>query len=98
MTVERVDFERLEDAPPAFERWQVRVLLRGSGFEHRSAPIVVAVGELNVELIVPLITDEGIAGIQGLLTEVPPNGAEVSVGYADGPLFGTGFEFSASQL
>lgn len=98
MTVERVDFERLEDAPAAFARWQVRVLLRGVGFEHRAAPVVVTVGELNVELIVPLLTEEGTAGIQGLLTEVPPNGAEVSVGYADGPLFGTGFEFSESQL
>jgi hypothetical protein len=93
MIVQSVAFTRLQDRPPAFERWQMRVLLRGE-FELRAIPLVVAVGDVNVELLVPSLGEEGITGIQGLLAEIPQVGDEVRVGYADGPLLSTGFEFS----
>jgi len=93
MLVDSVAFTRLQDPPPAFERWQLRVLLRGE-FEFRAIPLVVAVGDVNVELIVPTFAEEGIIGIQGLLPAIPQVGDEVRVGYADGPLLATGFEFT----
>lgn len=93
MVVDSVSFERLEP-PDGLDRWKMRVIVRGAGFSMRAAPLVLAVGEQHAQLIAPLVTEEGVAGIQGLLVEVPDSGEEVSVGYADGPLLATGHEFS----
>lgn len=98
MVIESVNFERIEDAPAGLDNWQVRVVLSGSGFEVRSVPMVVAVGEQHAELLAPVLIEEGIEGIQGLLAEVPENGDEVAVGWADGPLVPTGHEFSGDSL
>lgn len=96
MFVDSVAFEPLADAPAALlERWKMRVTVTGGGFEIRAMPIVVTVGEQHAQMLVPLVAEDGaVVGLQGLLPEVPEAGAEVSVGYADGPVFATGFEFS----
>lgn len=95
MFVDDVSFERLQDPPPApLEGWKMRVFLRGSEYEVRSAPLVVTVGELYVDLLVPMFDEEGVIGVQGLLADIPQAGDEVKVGYADSPLLPTGFEFS----
>jgi hypothetical protein len=94
MLVDSVAFKRIEDPPPAFERWKMRVVLRGSEPEVRALPLLVMVGALRVELLAPLFGAEGIEGIQGLLAGIPALGDEVQVGYAGGPLLSTGFEFS----
>jgi hypothetical protein len=97
MAIESITFETLQDLPPDFDRWKMRVILRGENFEVRSVPLVITVGELNVEMIVPLVSDEGPTGVQGYLTEIPEIGSEVQVGYADGTLISTGFEFSENS-
>ena len=95
MLVDSVVFETLQDPPPAFENWKMRVLLLGSEYDVRAAPLVVTVGELFVDLLVPMFDEEGaVVGVQGLLADIPQAGAEVKVGYADGPLLPTGLEFS----
>jgi len=94
MFVENVEFENLVDAPPEFERWSMRVVVHGDGFETRAIPIAMKVGEQNVELIVPWFTETGVGGIQGFLVARPEEGDVVSIGYADGPLFPTEFAFS----
>jgi hypothetical protein len=94
MVIDSVDFARLQDAPPAFERWKMRVVLRTGDYDVRAIPLLVMVGSLNVEMLVPIFGEEGIVAVQGLLTDIPQFGDEVKVGWADGPLLGTGFEFS----
>ncbi len=94
MFIERVEFGNLTNPPQQFARWKMRVVLHGDGFDDRAAPIVATVGGQNVELIVPLVLEAGIGGVQGFLVEVPQNGDVVSVGYADGPLSPTEFQFS----
>ncbi|MFD2189637.1 hypothetical protein [Pistricoccus aurantiacus] len=94
MFIEQVEFENLSNPPPQFQRWKMRVVLHGDGFDDRAAPIQVTVGEQNVEMIVPMVLENSIGGIQGFLVEVPQDGDVVSVGYADGPLFPTDFQFS----
>lgn len=98
MFIDNVEFELIEDPPVGLERWKVRVRIEGQGLEPRSAPLVITVGEQNVEMIVPLLGEEGVRGVQGLLPEIPTSGEEVSIGHADTPLVPTGFEFSLSQL
>ena len=99
MQIEKVVFETLQDVPAELlARWTMRVIVQGKGLEVRALPIVVEVGEQRLQMLVPLFTDEGAsAGVQGLLPEIPENGDAVRVGYADGPLFATGFEFSETQ-
>jgi hypothetical protein len=99
MQIEKVVFETLQDVPAELlARWTMRVIVQGKGLEVRALPIVVEVGEQRVQMLLPLFTEEGeSAGVQGLLPEAPRNGDEVKVGFADGPLFGTGFEFSENQ-
>lgn len=94
MFVDDVSFERLQDPPPVLEGWKMRVLLRGSEPEVRTVPLVVTVGELHVDLLVPIFDEDRVNGMQGLLADIPQPGDEVRVGYADGPLLPTGFEFS----
>lgn len=94
MLIERVEFEHLVNPPPQFARWQMRIVLHGDGFDSRAAPIAVKVGEQRVELIVPLVLEGSIGGIQGFLVEPPQAGDVVSIGYADGPLSPTEFQFS----
>jgi hypothetical protein len=94
MLVDSVAFQRIEEAPAAFERWKMRVVLRGSEPEVRAVPLVVMVGALHLELLAPLFGAEGIEGIQGLLAGIPEIGDAVQVGYAGGPLLPTGFAFS----
>ncbi len=96
MQVDNVRFEALEDVPAELlDRWKMRVIVEGEGFEARALPIVVEVGEQRAQMLVTLITDEAdVAGVQGLLPKIPTPGDEVSVGYADRPLIATGHEFS----
>jgi hypothetical protein len=99
MQIDNVVFETLQDvSADLLARWTMRVTVQGKGLEVRALPLVVEVGEQRAQMLVPLFTEEGeSAGVQGLLPEIPRNGDEVKVGYADGPLFGTGFEFSETQ-
>ena len=94
MFIERTEFENLNDAPPQFERWTMRVVLHGEGFEFGVVPLVVQVGEQNVEMIVPCFLEDGIGGIQGFLVARPEPGDVVRIGTADGPLWETDFQFS----
>ncbi len=96
MFVERVEFEPLGALSGEMAgRWSTRVIVHGSGFVIRAIPLVIAVGEQRAQLVMPLLDEAGeVVGLQGLLVERPQNGQEVSVGYMDGPLFPTGFEFS----
>jgi hypothetical protein len=99
MQIDKVVFETLQDVPAELlARWKMRVIVQGEGLEVRAVPIVVEVGEQRAQMIMPLTAEEGgSAGVQGLLPEIPQNGDEVKVGYAGGPLFATGFEFSGNQ-
>ena len=97
MDVESVTFEPLGEVPAAIsDRWKLRVIVRGTDLPVvRAIPLVLAVGEQRAQVLMPLYSDEGeIVGLQGLLPRVPELGEEVRVGYADGPLLATGFEFS----
>jgi|SRR4029453_7056741 hypothetical protein len=94
MFIERVEFENLSNPPPQFERWKMRVVLHGDGFDIRAMPIAVRVGEQNAEMIVPWFLEGSIGGIQGFLVETPQDGDVVQVGYVDGPLADTEFQFS----
>ena len=98
MDVESVTFEPLGEVPAEIsERWKLRVIVRGTGFEIRSIPLVLAVGEQRAQVLMPVYGDAGVVGLQGLLPRVPEAGEEVRVGYEDRPLRSTGFEFSETQ-
>jgi hypothetical protein len=98
MFIDKVEFELIEDAPVALQRWKVRVRIEGHGLEPRSAPLVITVGDQNVEMIVPLLGEDGVSGVQGLLPEIPTAGEELRIGHADTRLVPTGFEFSLSEV
>ncbi len=98
MFIERVEFENLNNPPPAFERWRVRVVLHGDGFDVRAMPMAVQVGDQNVEMIMPWFLQGSIGGIQGFLPAPPQAGDVVRVGYVDGPLADTEFQFSDDLL
>ena len=96
MKVESVTFEPLGDVPASVsDRWKLRVIVRGTEFLPRSIPMAVAVGDQRAQVLMASYGDDGeVIGVQGLLERIPPLGTEVKVGYAEGPLIGTGFEFS----
>ena len=94
MLIESVEFENLNNPPPQFERWKMRVVLSGDGFESRAMPMAVQVGAQNVEMLVPWFLEGGIGGLQGFLVELPQPGDVVRIGYVDGPLHDTEFQFS----
>jgi hypothetical protein len=94
MFIERVEFENLNNPPPAFERWKMRVVLHGDGFEIRAMPMAVQVGDQTVEMLMPWFLEGSIGGIQGFLVAIPQVGDVVRIGYVDGPLHDTEFLFS----
>lgn len=88
MQIERADFEFVDRE--ALPQWTMRVRIMGEGFEQRAAPIVALVGSQAVQAIMPLLDGDGI---QGFLEEEPAAGDELSIGYADGSLIGTGITY-----
>ncbi len=77
MKVESATFEML---PPEelIGPWVMRVVITGSGFGPRAAPLVATVGDLQVYLL--RTTPDG-SKASGLLTETPREGARLSVGF-----------------
>jgi hypothetical protein len=92
--IERVEFENLNNPPPQFERWKMRVVLHGDGFDIRAMPMAVRVGGQNVEMLMPWFLEGSIGGVQGFLVQPPQAGDVVRIGYVDGPLADTEFQFS----
>jgi hypothetical protein len=68
----------------------LRIDVEGSGFVSRAVPLAAYVGDVPVERIV---TKLGFSGFAGMLRMLPPEGAELKVGYLDSPLMSTGFTY-----
>jgi hypothetical protein len=83
--VDAAEFEEL--AEPPVERWVIRVNADGSGFEHRAEPLVGRVGNVSLEGVI--VKPDG-DGFLAFLADVPPDGAELRVGYGDDDLIDTG--------
>lgn len=79
MRVDSAAFELLPPDPPPGP-WVMRVTIEGDGFEDRAMPLVATVGELTVHVL--RVSPDGKRA-SGLLTEVPPEGARLSIGYLD---------------
>lgn len=77
MTVDSATFEAVPpDANSA--PWVMSVLINGSGFVQRSAPLVAVVGDVPVHAL--RIDPEGTSA-SGLMTKVPGEGARLRIGY-----------------
>jgi hypothetical protein len=91
-TVSHAFFEPLADSEDA--GWLVRVALVGEGFVERAAPLVAQVGDVEVEAL----SSTGETGAVGFLTEEPPAGARLSVGYLDTGLAETDITYPAPPI
>jgi hypothetical protein len=92
MKVDSATFEVVPTAPAAGP-WVMSVSITGSGFEHRTAPLVAMVGDVPVRAL--RIDPDGTKA-SGLLTKVPAEGARLRIGYLnDRELQETGVEFHA---
>jgi hypothetical protein len=68
--------------------WRKQLDVEGSGFQHRAAPLLARVGNVPVEAVIIKAQEDGFIG---LLRAIPPDGAELQVGYLDSGLVNTGF-------
>jgi len=94
MRVDSAKFEMLPPDPPA-EPWVMRVSIQGEEFEERAMPLVAMVGELTVDFM--RVSPDGTSA-SGLLIEVPPQGAQLKIGYLnDRQLLATEITFNGVE-
>lgn len=93
MNVDSATFEAL--AGPAISDWVMRVTVVGSGFVQRALPLQVRVGDVVIE---GLFFSGNQSGFIGYLTETPPDGAHLFVGYADQEPRDTGVIFHTDDI
>jgi hypothetical protein len=91
-TVSHAFFEPLPDSEES--GWLVQVALVGEGFVERAAPLVARLGDVVVEGL----STTGETGAVGFLSEEPPGGARLSVGYLDTGLAETDITYPSPPI
>jgi hypothetical protein len=88
MQIDSMELEPITTALPT--DWVLRVVIRGTGLEERSLPMVGELGPQKIEGLMPG-GEEGV--VLGFLTGQPSAGDELRMGYADQALQDTGLTF-----
>lgn len=95
MNIENVEFETLDAETRLLTEMVMRVSIIGQGLEQIATPIIAAVGNEPLILVMPLSNGSGITG---MLANAPASGDLVRVGYLDSELIDTGFSFQPANV
>ena len=91
MNITKVTSQRIE---PGSHGLVVAAHIEGDDLEPRAVPLIVKFGAVVARSVMPLLEGKGVRAV---FSQMPPPGAPLSIGYLDGELEETEFEFEAPE-